>query len=106
MADCVAWCVEQVEGAVGEVVVCSEWPDLKRLFFCESDFLEFSTFEVGFSYVGLGITWVGGQFFFLEVGADDNFRTGWKCIRIADMVPVPVAPDYCLYVSWINVLLL
>ena len=42
MADCVAWRIEDVEGAVTEEVVCAKVADLERDWFGEGYFSEFA----------------------------------------------------------------
>ena len=83
-----AWGVKEIEGAVAEIVVCSEWLNLESILLSERDLLEFPSCEIDFSHIGLRVLWICGQFFFLETWADNELCGRGKSARVSNMVPV------------------
>lgn len=83
-----AWGIKEIEGAVAEIVVCSEWLNLESVLLGECDLLEFSSFEVDFSHIGFRVLRVGGQLFFLETRADYELCGRGKSAWVSNVVPV------------------
>ena len=94
MADGVAWCVEEEEGAVFEVVDCLEAADLE-VGVGEVEFDEFTIGKIGLHDRAVRVGRVAGQEVGFEAGSDDEVRRRWEFAGIALVVPVPVAPDDC-----------
>ena len=92
MIDGVAGGVEEVEGAVAEVVVGGEAADA-RGGGGEGEFDEGAGGVVGGEDGGGGVFRVGGGEVFFEAGADDEGGGGGEGGGVADVVPVVMAPD-------------
>lgn len=92
VADGVAGRVQQVEGAVAEVVVRGECAGAR----CVAGEVDFMQRAPGPVALGQGAVWVGrvGRGFCGgEAGADDEGRRGWEGRGVAGVVEVVVAPD-------------
>ena len=92
MAGGVAWREDDVETLVSEIVVRVEAADARGVA-VEGDFDQVSALKVGIVKESVWVCRMAGEQVVAETRADDDIGGLWKALDIADVVPVPVAPN-------------
>lgn len=100
-----AWCVEQVETAVAEVIEGAQVADFE-VRILEGKFYYVATGEVGRQNGGVGLLWKPWRVGRLDTRADNEVDAGRECRRISNVIPVSMAPDDRFDGRWFDTVVL